>query len=100
MYCRIGDLKNKVVINVRDGSKIGYMWDVEVETANAQVCAIVIRGRWRLFGLLGREDDTIVKWEDIELIGEDTILVNHTLSDEQRRDSEKNHRRFSHIFEE
>ena len=37
--------------------------------------AIVIRGRYRLFGLLGREEDTVIPWEDIQVIGEDTILV-------------------------
>lgn len=28
-----------------------------------------------LFGLLGREDDIIIKWQDIEVIGDETILV-------------------------
>ena len=28
------------------------------------------------FGLLGREDDCIIDWGDIEVIGEDSILVN------------------------
>ena len=69
MFCRMGDLRNKYVINVRNGSKLGYVSDAE----------IVIRGRLRFFGLLGREEDTIIRWQDIEVIGEDTILVNHTL---------------------
>ena len=29
----------------------------------------------KLFGLLGREDDFTVCWSDIEIIGEDAILV-------------------------
>lgn len=79
MFCRMGDLRNKYVINVRNGSKLGYVSDAEIDTAAAAVTAIVIRGRLRFFGLLGREEDTIIRWQDIEVIGEDTILVNHTL---------------------
>lgn len=100
MYCRINDLKNKIVINVRDGSRLGYMWDAEVETADAAVSAIVIRGRWRLFGLLGREEDITVNWSDIELIGEDAILVNHPLPPRDRKEGEKKHGLFHILTEE
>lgn len=83
MYCRISDLKSKYVINVRNGSKLGYVCDVEIDTASAMVHSISIKGRLRLLGLLGREEDTVIRWSDIEVIGEDTILVNHTLPPSQ-----------------
>ena len=76
MFCRLGDLRSKFVINVRNGGKLGYVSDVEIDTATAAVTSLIIRGRLRLFGLLGRAE---VQWADIEVIGEDTILVNHTL---------------------
>ncbi len=78
MNCRIVDMRNKDVINVKDGTRLGYVSDVEVDTANAKLVAIIIYGRLKLFGLLGREDDCIIDWCDIEVIGEDTILVNCT----------------------
>jgi len=76
MLCRITDLRYKEVINVRDGSSMGSVGDVEVDTVTAKVCSLIIYGRCRLFGLFWREDDTIIRWCDIEMIGEDTILVN------------------------
>lgn len=79
MLCRLNDLKNKYVINVRNGSRLGTVYDVEIDTASATVRALVIRGRWRFFGLLGREEDVFIKWSDIEVIGEDTILVSRPL---------------------
>ncbi|HJF56608.1 YlmC/YmxH family sporulation protein [Anaerotruncus colihominis] len=79
MFCRLGDLRSKFVINVRNGGKLGYVSDVEIDTATAAVTSLIIRGRLRLFGLLGRAEDIVVQWTDIEVIGEDTILVNHTL---------------------
>ncbi len=75
MMCRINDFKYKDVVNAGDGVRLGYVGDVELDTESAALTAIVIRGRYRLFGLLGREEDTVIPWEDIQVIGEDTILV-------------------------
>ena len=44
---------------------------------NARLTSIVVYGRLRLFGLLGREEDIVIRWPDIQVIGEDTILVNY-----------------------
>ena len=72
---RITDLMEKDVISLEDGQSLGCVSDAEIDICEQKICAIVIFGRLRFFGLLGREDDIIIKWEDIELIGEDTILV-------------------------
>lgn len=85
MTCRIVDLRNKEVINVRDGSRIGCVNDVEVDIKCAKVVAIVIYGRLKLFGILGREEDIVIKWENIEVVGEDTILVKYSPIIRKRR---------------
>lgn len=85
MYCRVTDLRYKDVVNIHDGTRIGYVCDVEVDTATARVISIIIYGRYRWFGLLGREDDIIIQWCDINLIGEDTILVNFDCCGRPRR---------------
>lgn len=76
MKCRIVDLRHKEVINSKDGTRLGFVDDVEVDTCNARIVAIVIFGRLKCLGLLGRCDDIVICWDNIELIGEDTILVN------------------------
>ena len=43
MFCRLGDLRSKYVINVRNGCKLGYVDDVEIDTVSAGVNSIVIR---------------------------------------------------------
>ncbi len=63
------------MINVKDGCKLGYVDDVDINTCNAEVLSIVVYGRAKLFGLLGREEDIVIRWGEIEVIGEDTILV-------------------------
>ena len=75
--CRVTELRHKEVINSTNGCRIGFVDDVEVNTENARVVAIVIYGRQKFFGFFGRYEDLVIKWENIQLIGEDTILVSH-----------------------
>lgn len=85
MVCRIVEMKNKEVISVNDGCRIGCVNDVEVDMKCAKLVAIVVYGRLKFFGIFGREDDIIIKWENIEVIGEDTILVNYCPKYQKRR---------------
>ncbi len=75
MLCRITHLHDKEVINVCDGSRLGCVDDVEIDTCSAQLCAIVIHGRPKALGLMGHEEDLVIPWKDIEIIGEETVLV-------------------------
>ncbi len=76
MFCRITDMHEKEVINVCNGSRLGCVDDVEIDTCTAQLCAIVIHGRPKALGLMGHEEDILIPWKEIEVIGEETILVN------------------------
>lgn len=58
-----------------DGSRYGWVGDVEVDLESGQVRALVVPGRLRLFGLLGREEDRVFPWEAVRRFGADTILV-------------------------
>lgn len=75
MESRIADLRCKEIINVSDGCRFGYVGDVEVDLESGRVTALVVPGRLRLFGLLGREEDRIFPWESVRRFGEDIILV-------------------------
>ena len=76
MNVRITDLNNKQVINVNDGTCIGFVNDVEVDTCSAKIVAIVVYGQPKFLGLFGRQEDMVIPWCDIKVIGEDTVLVN------------------------
>jgi len=75
MICRASTLCDKEVINISDGSRLGKVDDVEVDLDNARICSVIVYGKYRFFGLLGRSDDLVIRWNDITLIGEDTVLV-------------------------
>lgn len=85
MYCRANDLRCKDVINVRNGCRIGVVGDFEVNLSNACITSLIVFGRFRCFGLFGREKDIIIRWCDIQVIGEDSILVNIDYNPNRRR---------------
>ena len=75
---RIAQLKYKEVISIADGSRFGYIGDLELDLESGQVRALVVPGRRRLFGLLGREEDLYIPWGSVRRFGEDIILVEGT----------------------
>lgn len=75
MVCSLSELRNKEVVNSKSGLKLGYVDDLEFDTVSGNIVSLIIFGRPRAFGLMGRDNDIVIKCEDIELIGEDTVLV-------------------------
>lgn len=76
MCCRLVEMREKQVVCIKNGTILGLVGDVEIETCTGKLTCIVVFGRKRCFGLLGRENDCRIPWEAIEVIGEDSILVN------------------------
>lgn len=75
MICRIDELKNRQVVCIDNGYVLGYIGDIELDTTTGRLISIVIFGNLRVFGLLGREKDIIIPFEDIAVIGNETVLV-------------------------
>ncbi len=76
MICRIDELKNKQVVCIKDGRVLGYISDIELDTERGALTSLIIYGRPKALGLIGREEDIIIPFEDIEVIGPETVLVN------------------------
>lgn len=75
METRMEDLRRKEIVNLKDGSKLGYADDAVLDIETARILRLVVKGRARLFGLLGKQADLLIPWEEIRVIGEDTILI-------------------------
>ncbi len=75
---RITDLSNKEVINICDGTRYGYVADIEINCVTGQVVAIVVPGHcgWKFWC----REDYIIPWEAIAKIGDDIILVDYKLT--------------------
>ena len=72
---RIYELRQKEIINIKDGCRFGYVADVVVDEECGKIVEIVIPGPAKIFGVFGREQEYRVPWESIKQIGEDIILV-------------------------
>lgn len=85
MCCRIVEMRDKQVICIKDGTILGCVCDVEIDTCDGRIVSIVIYGRPKFFGLFGRCEDIVIPWKCIEIMGEDTILVNFELPERGKR---------------
>jgi len=75
MACRIYDLRQKEIINIKDGSRFGFVCDVEFETDTGRITTLIAPGPAKLLGVFGREQEYCIPWNRITQIGEDIILV-------------------------
>ena len=69
------ELCEKFVINLASGGNLGRVDDVEFSPDTAQITHLVIYGKPRLFGLLGRGESVRIAWPRIRTIGRDAVLV-------------------------
>ncbi len=72
---RIYDIRQKEVINVRDGARFGYAADLDIDVTRGKIVAVIVAGPGRMFGIFGSEQEFIIPWDCIVQMGEDIILV-------------------------
>lgn len=79
---RFCELKQKEVINVCDGCRLGYMTDLEFDVHTGKICTLILPAEggkmWNLFGG-GRE--YCIPWKCIKKIGDDIILIDVHIED-------------------
>ncbi|RCX15498.1 YlmC/YmxH family sporulation protein [Anaerobacterium chartisolvens] len=73
--CRSLELKQKEVINISDGRRLGFVSDVIINLEDGRLDAIVIPGAGKFFGIIGKDSEIVIVWDNIKKIGEDIILV-------------------------
>ena len=71
----IRELCEKEVVQLEQGVCLGRADDLAFDPATARLQSLILLGRPRLFGLMGREETLTIPWHEIERIGLDAILV-------------------------
>ena len=73
MVCCIAELCRKDVIDIETGNRIGCVSDVDVETCSGQVAFLCVKQD----GLFSLKPPPPLKvpWNDIVVIGQETVLV-------------------------
>ena len=75
----IRELCEKEVVQLEQGVCLGRADDLTFDPATARLQSLILLGRPRLFGLLGRDDSLTIPWQEIETIGTDAVLVHTAL---------------------
>ncbi len=68
------DLRQKAIVNVCDGKRIGCAEDFEFDPCTGRILALVIPGEGGFFGF-GTKSEIVIPWDKVECFGEDTVLV-------------------------
>ena len=72
---RICELREKEVVNVCDGERLGNICDVDFEERTGRICSLIIPGPCKGFGIIGRDSEYIIPYECVKRIGADVVLV-------------------------
>lgn len=72
---RMCELKDKEVINCRDGERLGYICDIEIDIHTGIVVRLIVPGPCKIWGILGRDQEYVIDYTCIKQIGADVILV-------------------------
>ena len=78
------ELCKKDVIQVITGTNLGRVDDLAFNRETAKIEALVLYGRPKLFGLLGRQPDVHIPWEDVTGIGMDVVMVKTQLPEAEK----------------
>ena len=71
---RLSDLQSKDIVNVVDGRNIVNIIDAKIDDKNGSIISLVVESKGK-FMSFSKNEDMEIKWQSIERIGEDVILV-------------------------
>lgn len=75
MRWNLEELRQKEVINMYTGEKLGYIDDVELDVDSRTIRGFVIYGRRYFGGLIRKEEDLFIPCDSIRLYGKDVLLT-------------------------
>ena len=74
---RISELRNRDVVNVNDGRRLGAIVDLDLDLEKGRVKSIIVPASIGVWGKFTGVKDSVIPWEKIVKIGIDTILVDY-----------------------
>ncbi|MBO4795648.1 MAG: YlmC/YmxH family sporulation protein [Clostridia bacterium] len=73
--CSFSDLRDKEVINLRDGRKLGCVTDIDFDIPTGRICRIILPPPGKMALFASSKSNLYIPWDKIEKIGDDAILV-------------------------
>ena len=69
------DFRKKEVINIKDGTRLGYVQDVTADLKTGTITSIIVPGNSKGFGLFTGNEELSIPLEAIKCISDEIILV-------------------------
>jgi len=77
------ELKKKDVINLCDGSNLGNIYDIVIDTCTGEILGIVLPTSKGIFNIFKSSNDLFIPYTRICKIGKDIILVDIIMQENQ-----------------
>ena len=74
MLITFSELRDKEIINVCDGKRLGYVCDLQIDAENGRICALILPSR-SLLASFKKGSALEIPFSCIRRIGKDLILV-------------------------
>ena len=71
------ELRDKEVINVLTGKRLGFINDIELDVSCGRITRILLPPPNKYFSIFTAKECICIPWENVEKIGSDTILVRY-----------------------
>ena len=68
------ELREKEVVNLADGKRLGRVQDLVLEPCG-KVIGLVVPGEKKLIKALSRDESIFIAWKNIVILGDDVILI-------------------------
>ncbi len=72
---RLSILQKKDVINIGDGTKIGNIIDIKIDEVTGKIESLIIERTGLSFNIFSNRGEFEIKFNQIEKVGEDVIIV-------------------------
>lgn len=74
----LGEFQAKDVVNVVDGSKLGKVSDLEIDTSTGKIISVLVQPSLRFSGFFSNNNTVTIPWNQIIKIGGEVVIVNYT----------------------
>ena len=75
---KISEFQVKDIVNTFDGKRLGNVGDIDINLLTGRIDSITV-GTGRMLSFLNKEEEIVIPWSKIKMIGEDVILVEYRL---------------------
>ncbi|MCI1999078.1 MAG: YlmC/YmxH family sporulation protein [Clostridia bacterium] len=72
---KLSCFRKKDVVNISDGSKLGFVCDMEFDDVSGKIFTIIVSNGRNLCSLFCENQCFVIPWNKIVRVGDDIILV-------------------------